>query len=91
MLTVAGELHLIKRQASFRAPRTQLSCPRKSAIIVFRVVWDIERLASRELLETLLSVPGHILDCQQRSIRWHQKVKVTRPDDHIVGVFDNRF
>lgn len=89
MLTVTRQLHLIKCQASFRAPCTQVTRSSKSSAVVLWVVRHIEWLVPGVLLESLLPIPRHVLDGQQRPVRWQQKVKVPRSNDGVIGVLND--
>ena len=72
---MSRELDLIKRQAALKAPFPRDSTTRRGGVDV-RVERN-EEVVAREAVETLPSVPGHVLNGHQGAVGIEEAVEVT--------------
>lgn len=70
---VTGQLHLVERQTSLRTPVSDFSALGQETTIVLGVVGDVER-GGWVFLKALKTVPGHVLDREERSVRVEEEV-----------------
>lgn len=85
---VSGQLHLVERQATFCTPIPNVTGTRQETSIVFRVVWNVELLTGI-LLQSLGSVPGHILNSKKSTVRAQEHVQVAGSNDGVISVFNH--
>lgn len=83
-----GKLHLVESQAPLSAPVTQVASAGQGAAVVLWVVGDEQRVA-RVLLETLHTVPGHVLEGEESAVGREEHVEVAGADDGVICVLDN--
>ena len=85
---MASELHLIKGQATLRAPIANNTRTRLRTTVVFRMVRDVE-LRPGVLLEPLQAIPGNVLQSDQTAVGGKQEIKVSHADDGVVDRLDH--
>lgn len=86
---MARKLNLIPRQSTLLTPLSNNTLLTESSAVVVDVEGDVELLVLGILLETLLSVPGGVLDGEEGSVGREEEVKTTDSDDGVVGMLDD--
>jgi hypothetical protein len=78
----------VESQVALRRPDTLVTCTCQRTAVELGVVGCVER-NGRVVVETLRSVPGHVLDREQSAVGVEEEIEITRADDGVVGVFDD--
>lgn len=86
---MARKLNLIPRQTTLLTPLSNNTLLTEASAIVVDVEGDVELLVLGILLETLLAVPGSVLDGEEGSVRGKEEVETTNSDDGVVSVLDD--
>ena len=85
---MSGKMSSIKGQVALLRPDTLVSRAGQRTAVVFGVVRCVQN-SGRVLGEALLSVPGHVLDGEKGAVGAEEEIEISRPDDGVVGVFDD--
>ena len=87
-LTVTGKLHLIERQTALRTPIANYTRASQRATIIFWMIRNIE-FRARVCLQSLLAVPGHVLQSGERAIGGEDIIQVADSDNGVVRRLDH--
>lgn len=85
---VSAENDRHKGQSTLRYVAAEDTCACHTTIDRVVVVGDVKGL-SRGLAESLLAVPGEVVECEQRAVGDENHVEGSVADDDVVGLFDN--